>query len=87
MLRVFLVLPWLRWSLGVTSDFLNCDWDQDWRSFRRAFAQNARAGYPVDAELQRQAQELLQSNWGNLQPDDQAGLWLWFFGEVIWCLN
>ena len=47
MLRVFLVLAWLRWSLGVTSDFLNCDWDQDWRSFRRAFAQNARAGYPL----------------------------------------
>ena len=67
------MLPWFRWSLA--SDFLNCDWDPAWRRFRGALGQNARAGYPRDAELLRQAQELLQGNWGNLQPDDQAGRW------------
>ena len=72
MLKVLLFLPWLRGFASGTSSFLDCDWDEDWRRFRLKLRENADRGYPEDAELESQASALLQKNWHELQPDENA---------------
>ena len=76
MSKVFFVqlLSW-RTFLCVQSgptEFLDCDWDDDWRNFRLKLTENVQAGSPKNTELAREAEILLQSNWPALQPDDKA---------------
>ena len=54
------------------SEFLDCDWDDEWRTFRVKLLENAEAGFPEDSELAGQAEKLLQENWAVLQPDENA---------------
>ena len=52
--------------------FLECDWDEGWRSFRKRLSRNAEAGYPADELLEEQARLLLQAHGEALQPNMEA---------------
>lgn len=75
MSKVFFVqlLSWCAWCVQCgPTEFLDCDWDDDWRNFRLKLTENVQLGSPKNAELAREAEILLQSNWPALQPDDKA---------------